>query len=377
MNTPFRLNLEQQKKRAKELLKSLDKQEAEAIARFVQHHPKLRYKEVTLGDFSAKLTDAQLVIARELGCQTWQQLRHHISLMTSLQVQIDQTDKVADEAESCLHIRCGSDIEKTLTNAGFKGKFLEFSDPFCVGPVAYDYDLEQRAHFLYESYCKDHMEKDYAEVLAGLSASFKRLKSSISDHQHVVLWFEHDTYDQFILIYILSFYHRFGLPNKLWLVTTNAFPGGATFQGLGQLPPEGLRLLWQTKQAVTPALCKEADSHWAAFSDANPLVFHQYIQQLSVSHLPYFKTAALRQMQEQPIQANQRPLTQQFILELLSEFGPQTAGQLFRQIMTQKEPLPFLGDIMFWHILQQMEEADLVAFVDTSEHWPKTMIRLN
>ncbi|EAQ67194.1 hypothetical protein MED121_14744 [Marinomonas sp. MED121] len=377
MNTPFRLNLEQQKKRAKELLKSFDKHDVEAIERFVEHHPKLRFKEARLEVFSAKLTDAQLVIARELGCQTWSQLRHHISLMGALQRQIDQTDKVDDEAESCLHIRCGSDIEKALNHAGFRGAFLEFSDPFCVGPVTYDYDLEQRAHFLYESYCKEYMEQDYAQVLADLSLRFKRLKASIKGDQHVVLWFEHDPYDQFILIYILSFYHRFGLPNKLWLVTTNAFPGGARFQGLGQLPPEGLRLLWQTKQAVTPALCQEADRHWAAFTHPNPQVFHQYVQGLAVSHLPYFKTAALRQLQDQPIQANQLPLTQQFILELLSESGAQTAGHLFRHVMTQKEPLPFLGDIMFWHILQKMEASDLVQFADMPEHWPKTLIRLN
>ena len=33
-----------------------------------------------------------------------------------------------------LHIRCGSDIKRSIEQAGFVGDFLEFADPFCQGP---------------------------------------------------------------------------------------------------------------------------------------------------------------------------------------------------------------------------------------------------
>ena len=375
MNIPFRLNLEQQKKRAKELLKDFYQQKAEAICRFDQQHPMLVHKEQSLIDFTPKLADAQLVISRELGCKTWSQLRNHIALMDALRGQVDHVSTVHDEPARCLHIRCGSDIEQTISEAGFKGTFLEFSDPFCVGPVSYDYHVEERAHFLYNSYGK-LLGRDYSEVLAGLRKAYQRFRDSAVDYDNAVLWFEHDTYDQFILIFLLSQYHRFGLPKHLWIVTTNDFPGTVRFQGLGQLPPEGLRLLWQTKQPVTKQHCAEADQHWMAFTDPNREVFHQYVQHLTGCTLSYFKTAALRQLQEQPVQQNQLPLTQQITVDLLSGSTPQSAGQLFKKIMEQKEPLPFLGDLMYWHILIQMKENGLIRFVEESEHWPDTVVTL-
>lgn len=373
MNMPFRLNLEQQKKRAKELFKAFKNQQSEAINRFEQHHPKRIHQEPLPTDF--KLADAQLVIARELGCKTWNQLRNHIALMDSLRDQITETHSVSDEPQSCLHIRCGSDIQQTLIDAGFKGDFLEFSDPFCVGPVSYEYDIKKRAQFLSRRYGKT-LHRDDSEVLAGLTTQFNTLGTSAANYQHVVLWFEHDTYDQFILIFLLSHYHRFGLPKNLWMVTTHQFPGSTRFIGLGQLPPEGLRLLWQTKQPVTAEQCLEADQHWAAFTHPNPEVFHRHVQQLKHSSLPYFKTAALRQLQEQPLKQDQLPLTQQMTLDLLSEASPQKAGVLFKHIMLHKEPMPFLGDIMYWDILLQMEQDGWIEFLETAEHWPETQVIL-
>ncbi|MCV2403395.1 DUF1835 domain-containing protein [Marinomonas sp. C2222] len=375
MKMPFRLNLEQQKKRAKSLLKSFHQQDPDTLSRFEKAHPKLIHNEVNSADFSAKLADAQLVIARELGCKTWLQLRQHIFLMDEVRSKIELGSRVTDEPENCLHIRCGSDIQKTLSDAGFKGEFLEFSDPFCVGPVQYDYDIEARAGFLSSGY-GESIGRDYEQIAAGLTQSYQTLQNSITDFEHVVLWFEHDTYDQFILIFLLSYYHRFGLPQKLWMVTTNQFPGSSRFIGLGQLPSEGLALLWQSKQRVTVQQCLEADQHWLAFTDPDKTVFHRYVNQLTHSSLPYFKEAALRQLQEQPIAEGDLSLTEKLTVELLSEESPQKAGMLFRKLMVQKEPIPFLGDIMYWDILQTMEKKGVVQILKNMEHWPDRFVTL-
>ena len=124
MQIAFRLNLEQQKKRAKELLKEFQRDQATAISRFEQQHPKLINKEHTVTTFEAKLADAQLVIARECGCKSWNRLRSHIVLMDSLRGRINRADVVADEPAGCLHIRCGSDIKaNALLKLALKGIF--------------------------------------------------------------------------------------------------------------------------------------------------------------------------------------------------------------------------------------------------------------
>lgn len=373
MNTPFRLNLEQQKKRAKELLKGFMSSDESSVSRFVHSHPKLIHKEQSLTDFVPKLADAQLVIARELNCKTWNQLRNHIAVMDAHRNDLEAVKTLSDEPNNCLHIRCGSDIAQTLKEAGFKGEFLEFSDPFCVGPVTYEYDAELRARFLSESYGKE-IGRDYEKILSGLIEAYNALSKCATNFEEVVLWFEHDPYDQFILIFLLSCFHRFGLPKRLWLVTTNEFPGAVRFQGLGQLPPEGLRLLWQLKQPVSVSQCEEANKHWQAYTSPDPKVFHEYVHGMTDTALSYFKNAALRQIKERPLSDGQLPMTQALTVELLKTEGPQKAGALFRKIMEQKEPLPFLGDVMYWHILRQMKEQEVIQFVEESDRWPDTLV---
>ncbi len=71
-DNPFRLNFEQQKKRAKELLRSHEEEEPEAQRRVLAHLP---------GCDTPRLADAQFVIARELGLASWPALKAHIEAM--------------------------------------------------------------------------------------------------------------------------------------------------------------------------------------------------------------------------------------------------------------------------------------------------------
>ncbi len=258
--TPFRINLEQQKKRAKELLKAFhsdvddDKSAADnaALLRFKQHHPKFSNNTLT----SAKLSDAQLVIARELGLPSWAKLKAHIAAMTQASDAI-KTKALAPDAEfKTLHIRCGTDLSSTLPAGGFIGDFLEYSDPYGQGPIVQNDDfIKTRAKFLHESYDPlfekipddSRADKTLSATVAYLETAHARLKLAAQQYERVVLWFEHDGYDQLILAKLLAYFAENvvsgkALPAKLELVSINHFPGSARFIGLGQLPPEAIRL---------------------------------------------------------------------------------------------------------------------------------------
>jgi ankyrin repeat protein len=62
------MNLEQQRKRAKDLLRAYRRDEPEAIRRVRRHHPR------AVGDI--RLADAQLVVAREAGFPSWARMKH-------------------------------------------------------------------------------------------------------------------------------------------------------------------------------------------------------------------------------------------------------------------------------------------------------------
>src|SRR5580658_4179509 len=125
-----RLNLEQQKKRAKELLRGLHAGDGAAAARLQSRHP----RGGALAPDKAKLADAQLVLAREVGFDSWPKLKAHAEALAAARAAAARPEQAPD-TPATLHIRCGHDIQGALTRAGFVGAFHAFTDPFCQGPV--------------------------------------------------------------------------------------------------------------------------------------------------------------------------------------------------------------------------------------------------
>src|SRR4051794_2545337 len=113
----FRLNLEQQKNRAKELLRAVKAGEPQALARVAAQRAQSSAGPI-------KLADVQFTIARELRLPSWSQLKQHIQRMEQQREAIDRQQPPPDADMKTLHLRCGHDIQNTLKEAGFAGDFL-------------------------------------------------------------------------------------------------------------------------------------------------------------------------------------------------------------------------------------------------------------
>jgi ankyrin repeat protein len=76
---PAQPNLEQQKKQARELLRSVQSGEPAALQRMRAHHPRWAGRsDAEIERAALALHDAQLVLARESGFSNWAALKHHI-----------------------------------------------------------------------------------------------------------------------------------------------------------------------------------------------------------------------------------------------------------------------------------------------------------
>src|SRR5690348_17337707 len=104
----FRLNLEQQRKRAKDLLRAVRAGDA-AARRRLDAVDLPRPDAVTI-----KLAVAQLAIARELGFRAWRDLRTHVMAQTAAREGITLPGPAVDADMPTLHVRCGSDIKGEL-----------------------------------------------------------------------------------------------------------------------------------------------------------------------------------------------------------------------------------------------------------------------
>jgi hypothetical protein len=260
-----------------------------------------------------------------------------------------------------LHVRCGSDIELTLREAGFRGDFYEHSFPYLAAPVREGLGaLEQRARFLVDAYgAAFDPPLRYERALEDLRRGEQRLLRS-ADYDRVVIWSEHDCYDQLVLIRLLAHYAAHRRPARLELVTAGGFPGEARFIGLGQLPPEALRLLWRTREAAGSSTLELGRDAWLALANPDPRALAA-IMRSGTPALPLLAAALHRHLRELPSSSNGLSLTEQLALELLAE-RELSLEQIFVTLNRRADPLPGQGDLQVRDRVLGMESASALVF---------------
>ena len=94
---PAQPHLDVPKQQARELLRQCKAKATDALDRFRRQHPKLKKASDDAISLRAKLSDAQLVIAREYGFSSWTQLKERITGNTAAQL-IDKAIRASDAA---------------------------------------------------------------------------------------------------------------------------------------------------------------------------------------------------------------------------------------------------------------------------------------
>jgi len=365
-----RLDLEQQRKRARELLELVREGDPQACGRVENYHPNAAVEEF-------RLADAQLVIAREHGFLSWPRMKAHIERLRFDRLRIESGRPDLPDTAATTHIRCGEDIRPSLEAAGFKGRFLEFSDPYCQGPVPrvpLAEFISRRAEFIAGAYGREQ-----AEAEAKLKAEYAAV-DKLAAGAPVALWFEHDSYDQLILARLLAAFFRTEARPDLKMVCVGQVPGVQDFAGLGQLHPEVLLWLWEYElRPVTEEQLALGARVWDAVTDANPSALAEIVAS-GTPALRLMSPALRRHLNELPAPKTGLGLTQRITLSILDDLGDMPAGQIFQILKSRREPLPFLGDQMFWHVLADLAKStDPVILMDPEsarQPWPKRIVSL-
>jgi hypothetical protein len=339
----FRLNFEQQQKRAKDLLKAAKAGDADALRRL--------HAAGLTAPGEPKLAQAQHCIARELRFASWAELKRHLGDMNRARGGLG-TSTLDDDCRT-MHIRCGHDIQRELREAGLLGTFNLHINPYLQGPVTDTQDwLEQRARYITDSFGL-YQRHDYATALEDLRGEERRLAEASSEYERVVLWLEHDRYDQFVLLRCLAWFDEHGAPPRLELVGPSDFPGATRFVGLGQLPPEALRLLWERREPISEEQLAFGRDTWRAFRAPDPRALAALVR-AGTPLLPALAAALHRHLQELPSVRDGLGLTHRLLLKRLADDGAQRVGKLVGLVMHGDDPLPGLGDLGYDLALREL-----------------------
>jgi hypothetical protein len=115
---PTRPNLEQYKKQAKDLVKNCRLGISDALERIRSHHTRLhKLPQADIQRAAFSLTDAQLVIAREHGFESWPKFAKHIETLHLIRSVAALADPVAAFIEVACVPRNASHASGTLEHA--------------------------------------------------------------------------------------------------------------------------------------------------------------------------------------------------------------------------------------------------------------------
>jgi redox-sensitive transcriptional activator SoxR len=251
---------------------------------------------------------------------------------------------------SLLHVTNGESAGNTLRQSALGGAVVSWQDVLHDGPVPAlprSELLRTRAGFLAD--CGWGRRQ---ALLSSLERRDRQVLDGLRDGLQVVLWFEHDLFDQLQLLDVLALAHTVAVTPEL--IVVGSFPGKPSFAGLGELTAIELETLWPSRHRATPAALRAATSAWAALRAPEPTALTRWAT-LDTAELPFLAPALRRLLEELPAPADGLSRTERHALEAIAA-GADTPPVVF--VAAQRlEDAPFLGDAWFYRALSALGQG--------------------
>ena len=235
-----------------------------------------------------------------------------------------------------LNIVNGTTTQHALAQAGIPGDVSEYADVLHEGQVPADDDVDAflriRAQAI-ASFGWASFDEAYATGRA-----WQEALESFRDYDDVILWYEHDVFDQLLLIRLLNWWWQHAPVDPPMLVSPSDY--------LGPMSAAQLLAHYEARQRVTEAQLTLAASAWRAFTAPDPRELERIVRHENTAALPHLHGALLRMLEEYPSTVNGLGRTEQQIVEILAQ-SPLGAYDLFAANARREERV-FMGDTTFF-----------------------------
>ncbi|MCP4698355.1 MAG: hypothetical protein GY862_16095 [Gammaproteobacteria bacterium] len=233
-----------------------------------------------------------------------------------------------------------------MKKADIPGAFLPWRDVLHDGPVPEGLPLDElsevRAQFI--------IERGWGKPENVKNSFIERDNELKSFHNYgkVILWFEHDLYDQLQVLQILDWFSQIStIKTSLSIICSDQY--------LGMLSPDEMKGLFMLEEPVTEDHLKLSHKAWTAFRSSTPEKWCDLLN-TDTSILPFLKGAIIRLLEEYPCCTNGLSRTAKQALKIISE-GEKHPARVFG-LYQETEERRFLGDSSFWVILHELLESN-------------------
>jgi hypothetical protein len=246
---------------------------------------------------------------------------------------------------SAMHVTNGDAVVYLFRKAGVVGTHLAWRDALHEGPVPPLASLEQLSA-LRGAYLARRGYGKPIKILHEFEARDATIRRA-GEFSEVVLWFEHDLYDQLQVAQVLVTLDALELESgRVSLVASDRYLGSMTADEIAALHPK--------RRVVTRTTFDAAQAIWTAFTAGDP---HGLLAcaHREVPGLPHMRAALLRLCQEFPWTRDGLSRSQRHALEAVAQ-GVAPEDEVFRRAQVREEA-PFFGDAPFYALLADLRSG--------------------
>ncbi|MBV8497626.1 MAG: DUF1835 domain-containing protein [Candidatus Eremiobacteraeota bacterium] len=241
-----------------------------------------------------------------------------------------------------LHVTNGDGALYLLKKAGILGTHLAWRDALNDGPVPAGLSLEEtssvRANYL--------AQRGFANPIR-LIHDFQRRDAQLrgaADFEEIVLWFEHDLFDQLQMLQVLTALEEMDLePGRVAVVQTDHYLASMTVDEILPLLPK--------RRTATAAIYRSARRSWERFTSPAPAELYAAAGEDAIG-LPFLRAALQRLCEEYPWTRDGLSRTQRHALYAVAQ-GPAREDELFARAQAREEAF-FLGKRAFSKVLEDL-----------------------
>jgi hypothetical protein len=247
-----------------------------------------------------------------------------------------------------LHVLNGDTTRMILERSGLPGTPLVWADVLHEGPAPAGLSRDAWRRMRADHHAASGAP---ADAVAAFLAADDHLERH-ADYGEVVFWFEHDLFDQLLLVRHLEWLSRLRDRSRFSLICIDGFPGHPGFKGLGELSTAELASLFPARQPITDAQVDLGARLWRAFGDADPRMLANLVLRGDTSVLPFAAGALRRHLEDFPSALNGLSRTECQILAVVRD-GHATEEAAFRAAARLEERV-YMGDFTFFQHMRRL-----------------------